>query len=361
MRPEELRTHFGACHTPGDWLSVALGFYEACDLAVGQITTDPHDEALYLILHTLGIPLDADPSALGRRIPKAGREALMRVFEQRILERRPAAYITGEAWLNGVRFQVDERVLIPRSYFLELIPETLDTFLPDPASVTRLVDVCTGSGCLAILLAMNYPKAVVDAVDLSPAALEVARANVAAHSLQQRVLLHRSDVLASVPEQQYDVILSNPPYEPSALCDGLPPEFKIEPRMALDGGRDGLDIIRRLLLQSRNRLKPKGVVLIEVGGLRHAMEQEFSCLQPEWLRSLDGATAVCVIRAANLRDWSGQSASPAASAAPTSQKPQTAKSPFAAKGKSGKAFKPQTKTGGKPFKAGKDRRQSRGG
>ena len=300
-----LRRAFARCTTPGAWLVAALRQYEKHALTLGQIATNAHDEALYLILHTLGIPLESDASVLSTRLDDGQRAALNEVFRRRILLHTPAAYITREAWLGDLRFYVDERVLIPRSYFLEIIPEQLDHWLPDPKKVTRVVDVCTGSGCLAILLAKHIPKAIVDAVDLSPDALEVARINLRAHRLSKRVQLHQSDVLANVPIEKYDVILSNPPYEPSAHCDKLPAEFRLEPRLALDGGRDGLDIIRRLLLQSRNRLKPHGVVLIEVGGLGGAMDREFAELEPHWLHTEDGSDCVCVISAKRLKAWKG--------------------------------------------------------
>jgi ribosomal protein L3 glutamine methyltransferase len=188
---------------------------------------------------------------------------------------------------------------------LEIIPEQLDGWLPEPKKVTHVVDVCTGSGCLAILLAKHFPKAAVDAVDLSPDALAVAAINVKAHRLTKRVSLHRSDVFDVVPVVKYDVILSNPPYEPSAHCDALPAEFKQEPRLALDGGRDGLDIIRKLLRQARTRLQPHGIVLIEVGGLMAAMDREFAPLEPHWLHTSDGSNCVCVIHAARLKTWRG--------------------------------------------------------
>ncbi|HRI83137.1 MAG TPA: HemK family protein methyltransferase, partial [Opitutaceae bacterium] len=186
--------------------------------------------------------------------------------------------------------------------FLEIIPEQLDGWLPDPAKVTHVVDVCTGSACLAILLAQHFPQARVDAVDLSADALEVAKINVRDFRLTRRVTLHRSDVFDAVSAVKYDVILSNPPYEPSAHCDALPAEFRREPRLALDGGRDGLDIIRKLLRQARTRLKPHGIVLIEVGGLRAAMDREFAALDPHWLHTADGSDCVCVIHAARLKN-----------------------------------------------------------
>jgi ribosomal protein L3 glutamine methyltransferase len=171
--------------------------------------------------------------------------------------------------------------------------------------VRHVADVCTGSGCLAILLARHFAQAKVDAIDLSVDALEVAKINLRQHRLSRRVTLHRSDVFDAVPATSYEVILSNPPYEPSEEVDALPPEFQREPRMSLDGGRDGLDIIRKLLRQSRTRLTPDGIVLIEVGGLRAAMDQEFAALEPHWLHTEDGADCVCVINAARLAKWKG--------------------------------------------------------
>ena len=194
-------------------------------------------------------------------------------------------------------------MLIPRSYFLELIPKELDRLLPPKMTITNVVDVCTGSGCLAILLAKHFPEARVDGVDLSAEALEVAKINVRDHELTDRVTLHESDVFDAVPEVKYDVILSNPPYEPSGHCAALPEEFKREPRLALDGGGDGLDIIRKLLEQARGRLKPHGIVLIEVGGLGEAMDEEFAALKPRWLSTEDGSDCICLIRAGRLRKW----------------------------------------------------------
>lgn len=291
--------------TPGDWLRHAVRLYARHRLALGQIATTAHDEALYLILHTLGLPFDSDERVLAQKLNAAQRRRLAEVFHRRVEERTPAAYLTQEAWLGGERFYVDERVLIPRSYFLEIIPEQLDAWLPDPKKVTHAVDVCTGSGCLAILLAKHFRGAQVDAVDLSRDALEVAAINVKAHRLSRRITLHESDVFDRVPAVQYDVILSNPPYEPSAHCDALPVEFQREPRLALDGGADGLAIIRKLLRQARPRLKPHGLVLIEVGGLQEAMNREFAPLDLHWLATADGSDCVCVVHAAKLKHWRG--------------------------------------------------------
>jgi len=263
------------------------------------VATTAHDEALYLLLRALGLPLDSDASVLGRQLTAAERSAVYRMFRRRILDRVPAAYLTHEAFLGEHRFYVDERVIIPRSYFLELIPQ-LERWLKKPAAVTRAADVGTGSGCLAILLAHRFPGARVDAIDVAPGALAVAKINVREHGLAGRVILHRGAVFAGVPPARYEIIVCNPPYEPSALMKTLSPEFRKEPRLALDGGRDGLAVIRRLLAQARDRLADDGLLLIEVGGLRAAMNAAFGRLKLRWLPTQDGSNCVCLIEARRL-------------------------------------------------------------
>jgi ribosomal protein L3 glutamine methyltransferase len=289
--------------TLGDWLRFAEKLYARERPALGQVAASAHDEALYLLLRTLGLPLDSPATVLAKPLTPAERAAVETMLHRRVVDRVPAAYLTHEAWLGGHRFYVDERVIIPRSYFLEIIPQQLDGWLADPAKVRRVADVCTGSGCLAILLAHHFPAAKVDALDLSADALEVAKINVREHRLTRRVTLYRSDVFDAVPVAKYDVILSNPPYEPSAHVDAQSPEFKAEPRMAHDGGKDGLVIIRKLLDQAGGRLTRQGIVLIEVGGLRAAIDREFAALEPHWLRTEDGSDCVCVIHAARLKSY----------------------------------------------------------
>lgn len=290
----------GRLATPGDWLRFAERLYAREKLALGQVATDAHDEALYLLLRTLDLALDSDERVLAKRLTAEERKKVEMVFRRRVLERVPAAYLTREAWLGEHRFYVDERVIIPRSYFLEIIPQQLGAWLPAGVKVKRVVDVCTGSGCLAVLLAHQFPEAKVDATDLSADALAVAEINVRKHRLARRVKLFKSDVLDAVPAVKYDVILSNPPYEPSALVDAQSPEFAAEPRMAHDGGKDGLMIVRKLLEQARARLQPHGIVAIEVGGLRAAIDREFAALEPHWLHTDDGSDCVCLFQAARL-------------------------------------------------------------
>lgn len=285
--------------TLGGWLERVERLYSERGACLGQSATTPRDEALYLTLRTLGLALESGPEILKRKLSAAETRSLETIFHRRLAEHVPAAYLTGEAWLGGLRFYVDPRVLIPRSYFVEILPSQLDPWLRDPARVRRVADVCTGSGCLAILLARHFPKATVDAIDLSAGALEVAAINIRRHRLGRRVRAIRGDLLGGLAEA-YDVILCNPPYEPTSHVDDLPAEFQREPRLALDGGPDGLGLIRRLIRESAGRLKPGGILLIEVGGGRPAFEREFGRLHPHWFYTDDGSDCVCLVQSERL-------------------------------------------------------------
>jgi ribosomal protein L3 glutamine methyltransferase len=291
----------GKLATLGEWLVWAERQYARRRIALGQVAATAHDEALYLILHAAGLPLDSPATVLRRKPPAAVQTRLAGIFRRRLDEHVPAAYLTREAWLGGEKFYVDERVLIPRSYFVELLPEQIPQWLPAGRPVLRAADVCTGSGCLAVLLARQFPRAKVDAIELSPDAVAVARFNLARHRLARRIRLWRSDVFDAVPAAKYDLIISNPPYVPTRELRGLPEEYRKEPAMALDGGDDGLDIIRKILRQARDRLQPHGVVVLEVGGLRRAMDRVFAALEPHWLHTADGEDCVCVIQAHRLK------------------------------------------------------------
>lgn len=291
--------------TIGEWLEWAVRRYARRKVALGQVADNAHDEALYLLLRTLGLPLESPRSVLRRKLTAEQAAAVEEVFRRRIEERVPAAYLTREAWLGGHKFHVDERVIIPRSYFVELLPDQVRQWLPEGKPVKRVVDVCTGSGCLAVLLAHEFPEAKVDAIELSPDAAAVARFNFAQLRLDRRITLHRSDVFDAVKPVKYDVILSNPPYVPTRELRDLPEEFRREPAMALDGGADGLDIVRKLLRQARERIQPHGIVTLEVGQARPAFERAFPELQAHWLHTQDGEDCVCVVAAKRLLAWSG--------------------------------------------------------
>ena len=288
-----------------EWLQWAERAYVRRRAALGQVAATAHDEALYLLLRTLELPLDSRPAVLNRKLTSAQAERVEEVFRRRLEERVPAAYLTREAFLGEHRFYVDERVIIPRSYFLELLPGQIPQWLPAGKPMKRAADICTGSGCLAILLAHQFPAARIDAIELSPHALAVAKFNIAAHRLAPRIKLHHSDVFEALKPVRYDLILSNPPYVPTRELGSLPEEFTKEPAMALDGGRDGLAIIRKILQQSRERLQPHGIVVLEVGGLRAAMDRTLPELDLHWLHTEDGEDCVCVVQAARLAHWRG--------------------------------------------------------
>ena len=232
--------------TVRDWLRYAVSRFTEAGLFFGHGTTGAYDEAAYLILHTLHLPLDRLEPFLDARLPHVEREQLLEIVSRRVDQRIPAAYLTHEAWLGPYRFYVDERVLIPRSYIAELLREGLSPWVPDPAQIQAALDLCTGSGCLAILLAHTFPNADVDAADISSDALAVALRNVADHGLQGRVNLIRSDLLSNLTEKRYDLIVSNPPYVTAMAMEELPPEYRYEPELALRGGDDGLDAVRTI-------------------------------------------------------------------------------------------------------------------
>lgn len=303
--PPSPKLRRGAPSTVGEWHAWAQKRYEKHQVALGQVSDNAHDESLYLLLRTLDLPLESPPSVLRRKTTPEQAAMLEEVFRRRTEEHVPAAYLTREAWLGGHKFYVDERVIIPRSYFVELLPEVIPQWLPANKTVKRVVDVCTGSGCLAVLLAERFPEAKVDAIELSPDAAAVARFNIAENQFGSRITLHRSDVFDAVKPVKYDVILSNPPYVPTREMRGLPEEFRQEPAMALDGGADGLDIVRKLLRQARERLQPHGIVTLEVGQAKAALAAKLSELDPHWLHTGDGEDCVCVITAKRLLAWRG--------------------------------------------------------
>jgi ribosomal protein L3 glutamine methyltransferase len=286
--------------TVRDWLRYAVSEFNAARLFFGHGTTSAYDEAAYLVLHTLHLPLDRLEPFLDARLTHAEREHLEEVLSRRVNDRIPAAYLTHEAWLGDYRFYVDERVLIPRSYIAELMREDFTSWVPDPARIQTALDLCTGSGCLAILLAYHFPNADVDAADISSEALAVAQRNVAEHGLQGRVNLIRSDLLSNLTEKRYDLIVSNPPYVTSLAMEELPPEYSHEPRLALAGGDDGLDAVRTILAGAADFLTPEGLLVVEVGQNRAATEAAFPRLPFTWLATESSEDSVFLLTRAEL-------------------------------------------------------------
>jgi ribosomal protein L3 glutamine methyltransferase len=286
--------------TVRDWLRYAVSRFTEAGLFFGHGTTDAYDEAAYVILHTLHLPLDRLEPFLDARLTHPEREAVLDIVARRVNERIPAAYLTREAWLGEYRFYVDERVLIPRSYIAELLRDGLRPWIPEPARIQTALDLCTGSGCLAILLAHHFPNADVDAADISSDALAVALRNVADHGLQGRVNLIRSDLLSNLTEKNYDLIVSNPPYVTEMAMEELPPEYRHEPRLALAGGDDGLDAVRTILARAAEFLTPDGILVVEVGENRAAAEAAFPRLPFTWLATESSEDSVFLLKREDL-------------------------------------------------------------
>ncbi len=289
----------GSSPSAADWIERTLQRFEEAGLHFGHGSLEARDEAIYLLLHTLGLPLDDLDGVLGRPLSPVEVDALEALLHQRIDERVPAAYLTHEAWLGDLRFYVDERAIVPRSYIAELLREELYPWIADDAKIDRALDLCTGSGCLAILLALTFPDTRVDATDLSTDALAVATRNVADYALKDRVHLMHGDLFAGC-EGRYGLIISNPPYVNRASMDELPAEYRAEPEMALAGGEDGLDIVRKIIAQSRTHLTDDGLLVVEIGHNRNALERAFPKLPFTWLETSGGDGLVFLLEASDL-------------------------------------------------------------
>lgn len=294
-------------HTVRDWLRYAVSRFSAAGLAYGHGTTTALDEAAYLILHTLHLPIDQLDPWLDARLLAAERSALRDIIERRIATRRPAAYLTQEAWVQGHSFYVDERVIVPRSFIGELLCSHMaapseDWHLGfDAGAVRTALDLCTGSGCLAILAALALPDAAVDASDISADALAVAERNVHDYGLEGRISLLRSDLFAGLAGRRYDLILANPPYVSAEALAAFPPEHAAEPRLAHAGGGDGLDIVRRILAQAGDHLAPGGSLLVEVGTGRDIVVHDYPDLPFVWLDTAESQGEVFALPASALQ------------------------------------------------------------
>lgn len=266
-----------------DLIRYGVSRLNAAQVALGHGSDNAWDETVYLVLHALHLPLDTLEPFLDARVLSEERNRVLELIDRRVTERVPAAYLTNEAWLRGHRFYVDARVIVPRSPIAELLDEGLSPWVQDAQAVDSVLDMCTGSGCLAILSALAFPYAQVDAVDVSPDALEVARRNVDDYGLADRLALHQSDLFDNLPERQYDVIVCNPPYVNSGSMDVLPQEYRHEPQLALAGGTDGMDLVRRILQAAPRYLSENGVLVLEIGHERDFFEAAFPELSPVWL------------------------------------------------------------------------------
>jgi ribosomal protein L3 glutamine methyltransferase len=286
--------------TVRDLLRFAVTRFNQAELSFGHGSSNAYDEAAYLILHSLHLPLDLLDPFLDAKLTATEVDAILRVIERRATDRVPAAYITQEAWMHGCRFHVDERVSVPRSFIGELLQDGLQPYVEDPEQVSAVLELCTGSASLAILAAHAFPNADIDAVDLSAPALEVAAKNVAEYSLDERIALFEGDLFAPLAERRYDVIIANPPYVNAESMKSLPAEYRHEPEMALAGGADGMDIVRRIIGEARNWLTDEGVLVVEIGNERANVEAAFGGLDLVWLSTSAGDDNVFLIQAADL-------------------------------------------------------------
>ena len=286
--------------TLGEIFRFAVRRFRAAGLAYGHGTTNARDEAAFLVLEGLHLPIDRLDPYLDVRPTAAERARLLGLIEARVSQRLPAPYLVGAAYMHGVRFHADRRALIPRSFIGDMLA---DGVLPigDPRKVRRVLDLCTGSGCLAILAAFAFPRAHIDAADLSAGALALARRNVASHRLADRIALHRGDLFAPLQGKRHDLILSNPPYVDARAMARLPAEYRHEPRLALAAGDDGLDLVRRILDEAPGHLTKDGALICEIGRGRRKLEAAFPRLPFLWLDTEQSEGEVFWIARKDLR------------------------------------------------------------
>lgn len=310
----------GELLTVRDFIRYATTVFTATELYFGHGTTTPLDEAVYLVLETLHLPIDDVGPFMEARLTTPERHTLADRITERVISRKPAAYLTGRAYIQGLPFRVDERVIVPRSYIGEMLfsdlfsggggevsglfsgnePQNPVSLIGDPQSIDSVLDLCTGSGCLAILAGQVFPNASITAVDLSPDALAVAAQNVSDYGLEDRVSLVRGDLFAGIVGRRFDLIITNPPYVDADAMTHLPPEYRHEPTMALAGGRDGLDIVRRILYEAGHFLTANGGLICEIGMGRHILEAEYPDIEFIWLDSEDSQGEVFWLNATQL-------------------------------------------------------------
>jgi ribosomal protein L3 glutamine methyltransferase len=302
---KSLKVTPGELHTLLDFVRYAVSRFVEAKLVFAHGTTDPVAEAAFLVCEALHLHPDQFEMFATARVTAAEAKAILGLIERRVTTRKPAAYLVNKIYMRGLPFYVDERVIVPRSFIGELLESHFSgeegSLIDDPGAVENVLDLCTGSGCLAILAARAFPDAQIDAVDISKDALDVAARNVGDYGLQHRVSLHRGDLFKPLGGNRYDLIISNPPYVDAEGMAALPRECRFEPKLAFDGGADGLDIVRRILNEAGKHLTPNGGLLCEIGRGRESLEAAFAHLPLLWLDTEDSEGEVFWIGAADLQ------------------------------------------------------------
>lgn len=283
-----------------DALRFAVTTFNEAGLFFGHGQVDAYDEAVFLVLRALSLPIERMEVFLDAFLTIGEINALLQLIDRRVRSRLPAAYLLNEAWLQGYRFYVDTRCIVPRSFIAELLKDELQPWVEDPMAVRSALDLCTGSGCLAIMAAGAFPEAQIDAIDVSLDALAVATRNVEEYDLRSRVRLLSSNLFEAIEGRRYDLIISNPPYVTQASMDKLPPEYRHEPRVALAGGNDGMDLVRTIVRRAAAHLEPGGLLIVEVGDGRAAVERSFPDLPLTWLTTSAGDDMVFLARQEDL-------------------------------------------------------------
>ena len=283
-----------------DWIRFAVSQFEASDVFYGHGTDNAYDEAVWLIMSALHLPMDTLNNFLDSRLTTSERNKLADLIEQRITKHTPTAYLVKEAWLQGLKFYVDERVLIPRSFIAELLNNDLSSWIEFPEMIESAADICTGSGCLGILLASVFPNAAIDVVDISQDAIDVANINISNYGLETQVTAIKSDMFSALKGKKYDVIISNPPYVDAPSMAALPLEYQNEPQLALGSGIAGLDHTHTILREAANHLNDDGVLIVEIGHNREALEAAYPNIIFNWLETTSGNEFVFLLTKSQL-------------------------------------------------------------
>ena len=289
-----------------DWLRFTVSRFEESDVFFGHGTDNSYDEAVWLVMSALHLPMDTLENFVDARITEQERKHLAHLIERRITEHTPTAYLVNEAWLQGFKFYVDERVIVPRSFIAELLVSDLSPWIEYPEMIESAADICTGSGCLGILLANSFPNATIDVIDISPDAIDVTNINIANYGLQEQITAIKSDMFTELQGKTYDLIISNPPYVDAPSMASLPAEYQREPQLALGSGHDGLDHTHTILREASKYLNDDGLLIVEIGHNRDALLEAYPNVQFVWLEVSSGDEFVFLLSKHQLIEIASQ-------------------------------------------------------